>query len=94
MFCCHILAKQVAEQAEFLRRAGEGLQLSADQGQQLEKMGALERSSQEQSRKVSVLEARVETLEQENSALKDKASKLQEKIKAAAKEKRGILFLL
>ena len=57
-------------------------------------MAALERSSQEQLRKVSLLEARVETLEQENSALKDKASKLQEKVKVAAKEKRGILFLL
>ena len=40
------------------------------------------------------LEARVETLEQDNSALKEKASKLQEKVKAAAKEKKGILFLL
>ena len=50
--------------------------------------------SREQSEKVKLLEARVETLEQDNSALKDKASKLQEKVKAAAKEKRGILFLL
>ena len=32
----------------------------------------------------------METLEQDNSALKDKASKLQEKAKAAAKEKKGI----
>ena len=56
-------------------------------------MAALEWSSQEQSRKVSLLEARVEALEQDNSTLKDKASKLQEKIKAAAKEKKGILFL-
>ena len=56
-------------------------------------MAALERSSQEQSEKVKRLEARVEALEQGNSALKDKASKLQEKAKAAAKEK-GILFLL
>ena len=94
MFYWQILAKQVAEQAEFLRRAGEGLQLSADQARQLEKMAALERSSQEQSQKVSVLEARVETLEQDNSALKDKASKLQEKVKAAAKENKSILFLL
>ena len=47
-----------------------------------------------QSEKVKLLEARVETLEQDNSALKDKASKLQEKVKAAAKEKKGILFLL
>ena len=88
------MAKQVTEQDEFFRRAGEGLQLSADQARQLEKMAALERSSQEQSRKVSVLEARVETLEQDNSALKDKASKLQEKVKDAAKEKKYILFLL
>ena len=43
---------------------------------------------------VKLLEARVETLEQGNSALKDKASKLQEKVKAAAKEKKGILVLL
>ena len=50
--------------------------------------------SREQSEKVRLLEARVETLEQDNSALKDKASKLQEKAKAAAKEKKCILFLL
>ena len=43
---------------------------------------------------VRLLEARVETLEQDNSALKDKATKLQEKAKAAAKEKKGIFFLL
>ena len=88
------MAKQVAEQAEFLRRTGEDLQLTADQAQQLEKMATLEKSSREQSVKVRLLEARVETLEQDNSALKDKASKLQEKAKAAAKEKKGILFLL
>ena len=88
------LAKQVAEQAEFLRRTGEDLQLTADQTLQLERMAALEKSSREQSKKVNLLEARVETLEQDNSALKDKASKLQEKAKAAAKEKKGILFLL
>ena len=88
------MAKQVAEQAEFLRRAGEGLQLSADQARQLEKMAALEKSSWEQSEKVKLLEAWVESLEQDNSALKDKASKLQEKVKTAAKEKKGILFLL
>ena len=39
------LAKKVVEQAEYLRQTGEGLQLSADQVQQLEKMAALERSS-------------------------------------------------
>ena len=82
------------EQAEFLRRTGEGLQLTADQTRQLEKMTALEKSSWEQSEKVKLLEACVEALEQDNSALKDKASKLQEKAKAAAKEKKGILFLL
>ena len=64
----------------------------ADQSLQLERMAALERSSQEQSEKVKLLEARVETLEQDNSALKEKASKPQEKVKAAAKEKKGILF--
>ena len=68
--------------------------MSADQSLQLEKMAALERSSQEQLEKVKLLEARVETLEQDNSTLKDKASKLQEKVKAAAKERKGILFLL
>ena len=68
--------------------------MTADRALQLEKMAAFEKSSQEQSRKVSLLEARVEALEQDNSALKDKASKLQEKVKAAAKEKKGILFLL
>ena len=85
---------QVAEQAEFLRRTGESLQLTADQTRQLEKMDALEKSSREQSNKVRLLEALVEALEQDNSVLKDKASKLQEKAKAAAKEKKGILFLL
>ena len=68
--------------------------MTADQALQLEKMAALKRSSREQSEKVKLLEARVETLEQDNSALKDKASKLQEKAKAAAKDKKGILFLL
>ena len=67
----------------------------ADQSLQLEKMAALERSFREQSEKVKLLEARVETLEQDNSSLKEKASKLQEKVKAATKEKKGIfLFLL
>ena len=57
-------------------------------------MAALEKSSQEQSERVTLLEARVEALEQDNSVLKYKASKLQEKAKAAAKEKKCILFLL
>ena len=57
-------------------------------------MAALERSSREQLEKVELLEARAETLEQDNSALKDKASKLQEQVKANAKEKKGIFFLL
>ena len=74
MLCWQGLARQVAEQAEFLRRTGEDLQLTADQSLQLEKMAALERSSQEQLEKVKLLEARVETLEQDNSALKEKAS--------------------
>ena len=94
LFCWLNLAKQVIEQAEFLRCTGESLQLTADQTQQLEKMAAPEKSSREQSEKVKLLKARVEALEQDNSALKDKASKLQEKAKAAAKEKKGILFLL
>ena len=68
--------------------------MTTDQARQLEKMAALEKSFQEQSEKVRLLEAWVEALEQNNSALKDKASKLQEKAKAAAKEKKGILFLL
>ena len=66
----------------------------ADQALQLEKMSALEKSSREQSETVKLLEARVNTLGQDNSALKDKASKLQEKVKAAAKEKKGIFFFL
>ena len=94
LICWLNLAKQVIEQAEFLRRTGESLQLTADQTQQLEKMAALEKFSREQSEKVRLLEARVESLEQDNSVLKDKASKLQEKAKAAAKEMKGILFLL
>ena len=57
-------------------------------------MVALEKFSREQSEKVRLLEARVEALEQDNSALKEKASKLQEKVKAAAKEKKGIFFFL
>ena len=68
--------------------------MTADQALQLEKMAALEKSSREKLEKVRLLEVQVETLEQDNSALKDKASKLQEKVKAAAKEKKGILFLL
>ena len=67
--------------------------MSTDQAQRLEKMTALERSSREQSKKVRLLQARVEALEQDNSVLKDKASKLQEKAKAATKEKKCILFL-
>ena len=68
--------------------------MTADQALQLEKVAALQRSSREQSEKVKLLEARVETLEQDNSALKDKAYKLQEMAKATAKEKKGIFFLL
>ena len=68
--------------------------MSADQSLQLEKMAALEKSTREQSEKVKLLEARVETLEQDNFAMKDKTSKLQKKVKAAAKEKKCILFLL
>ena len=68
--------------------------MTADQTLQLEKMVALEKSSREQSEKFKLLEARVEALEQDNSALKDRASKLHEKAKAAAKEKKGILVLL
>ena len=68
--------------------------MTNDQAEQLAKMAALEKSSQEQSERVRLLEARVEALEQDNSVLKYKASKLQEKAKAAAKEKKGILFLL
>ena len=94
MLCWQNLAKKVAELAEFLRRTGEDLQLTADQALQLEKMAALEKSSREQSEKVRLLEARVEALEQDNFALKDKASKLEEKVKTATKEKKGIFFFL
>ena len=55
-------------------------------------MVALEKSSREQSEKVRLLEAQVEALEQDNSTLKDKAFKLQEKAKAATKEKKGFLL--
>ena len=51
-------------------------------------------SSRDQSEKVRLLGARIETLEKDNSALKDTTSKLQEKAKAATKEKKGIFFLL
>ena len=68
--------------------------MTADQTQQLEKMAALEKSSREQSEKVRLLEARDEALEHNNFALKDKASKLEEKVKTAANEKKGIFFLL
>ena len=94
LLCWQNLANQVAEQAELLRRTGEGIQLTANQSLRLEKMVALERSSREQSEEVKLLEARVDTLEQDNFALKEKASKLQEKVKAAAKEKKGIFFFL
>ena len=94
MLCWQDLAKQVAEQTEFLRQTGEDLRLTIDHSLQLERMAALEKSSREQLEKVKLLEARVETLEQDNSALKEKASKLQEKVKAAAKEKKGIFFFL
>ena len=57
MLCWQGLARQVAEQAEFLRRTGEDLQLTADQMLQLERMAALEKSSREQSEKVKLLEA-------------------------------------
>ena len=63
MFCLQNLARQVTEQAEFLRRTVEDLRLSADQSLQLEKMAALEKSSREQSENVKLLEARVEALE-------------------------------
>ena len=94
MLCWQNLAKKVAEQAEFLRQTREDLQLTADQALQLEKMAALEKSSREQLEKVMLLEARIEALEQDNFALKDKASKLEEKVKTAAKEKKGIFFFL
>jgi len=51
MLCWQNLTKQVVEQADFLRRTGEDLQLTADQALQLEKMAALEKSSREQSEK-------------------------------------------
>ena len=45
MLCLQNLAKQVAEQGEFLQLTGGNLQLMADQALQLEKMAALEKSS-------------------------------------------------
>ena len=47
LLCWQSLANQVAEQAEFLRRTSEDIQLTADQSLQLERTAALERSSQE-----------------------------------------------
>jgi len=70
LLCWQNLANQVTEQAELLRRTGEGIQLTANQSLRLEKMAALERSSREQSEKVRLLEAWVEALEQDNSALR------------------------
>ena len=67
--------------------------MTASKALQLEKMAALEKSSREQMEKVMLLEARVEALEQDNFALKDKASKLEEKVKTVAKEKKGISSL-
>ena len=55
MLCWQNLAKKVAEQAEFLRRTGEDLQLMADQAMQLEKTTALEKSSRGQSENVKPL---------------------------------------
>ena len=63
MLCWQNLAKQVTEQAEFLRRTREDLQLTADQALQLEKMAALEKSSREQSEKVRLMVALIEALE-------------------------------
>ena len=68
--------------------------MTTDEALQLEKMAALEKSSREQSEKVRLLEARVEALEQDNSTMKDTVSKLEEKVKTAAKEKKGIFFFL
>ena len=68
--------------------------MKADQALQLEKMAALEKSSREQSEKVRLLEVHVEALEQDNSAVKDKASKLEGKVKTTAKEKKHIFFFL
>ena len=68
--------------------------MTTNQARRLEEMAALERSSREQSEKVKLLEARVETLEQDNSAPKEKVSKLQEKVKTSAKEKKGVFFFL
>ena len=77
-----------------LRWTGEGLQLLGDQLLQLEKMAALAKSSREQTEKVKLLEAHVEALEQDKSALRDEAYKLEGKVKIAAKEKKDIFFFL
>ena len=60
----------------------------------MQNIAALEKSSRERLEKNNLLEARVETLEQDNSALQEKASKLKEKAKTLAKEKKGMSFLL
>jgi len=56
----------------------------------LQKITALEKSSLERLEKIKLLKAQVETLEQDNFALQEKASKLQDKMKTLAKEKKGI----
>ena len=56
----------------------------------MQKITALEKSSLERLEKIKLLKARVETLEQDNFALQEKASKLQDKTKTLAKEKKGI----
>ena len=55
----------------------------------MQKIAALEKSSEERLERANLLEARVEALEQDNSVLKEKAYKLQEKAKTLAKEKKG-----
>jgi len=56
----------------------------------LQKITALEKSSEQRLERINLLEARVETLEQDNSALQERAYMLQEKTKTLAKEMKGI----
>ena len=49
----------------------------------MQKIAILEKSSQERLKKINLLEARVDTLEQDNFALQERASKVQEKAKCS-----------
>jgi len=55
----------------------------------LQRIIALEKSSQEHLNKINLLQARVDTLEEDKALLEGTAHKLQEKTKPLTKEKKG-----